>query len=262
VFGHRDDVIAQDQKRDADVTLPESAFSALAGPPAKKSETDRPAPATSSPPPSTTSLSSTSVDGFSAPSANLTDPLNYAPRPFVQTPASYTTEEPADSPEDTQEKPVEAPDATDQTEAKTDMEPVELSGPNAEETNNYLDVLKNANKDAESLSDFSDVQPDAKVEEPSAPKQTSATTAPASDLLELKHAALQALSPLVSKLNLEPEERFRTLMMLIQESDDHSLLSEAHAAALAIQDEQKRAQALFDLVNEINYFTKSTETEN
>jgi hypothetical protein len=45
-------------------------------------------------------------------------------------------------------------------------------------------------------------------------------------------------------------------MMLIQATDNASLVKEAYAAANQITDEKARAQALLDVVNEINYFTQ------
>lgn len=76
------------------------------------------------------------------------------------------------------------------------------------------------------------------------------------DLLQIKQQALQQLSPLVGHLNQSPEEKFRTTMMMIQASDNQDLIKEAYAAAQQIQDEKTRAQALLDIVNEINYFTQ------
>ena len=79
------------------------------------------------------------------------------------------------------------------------------------------------------------------------------------DLLSIKQDALQSLSPLLSQLDQSPEEKFRTTMMLIQASDDQSLIQSAYAAAKEITDEKVRAQALLDIVNEINYFTQSSK---
>lgn len=76
------------------------------------------------------------------------------------------------------------------------------------------------------------------------------------ELLDLKQQALGQLSPIVGHLDQTPEEKFRTLMMMIQASDDQSLLQEAYATAQAITDEKTKAQALLDVVNEINYFTQ------
>lgn len=75
-------------------------------------------------------------------------------------------------------------------------------------------------------------------------------------LLSIKQQALQHLSPLVSHLDQTPEEKFRTTMMMIQASDDQTLIKSAFEAAQAITDDKARAQALLDIINEINYFTQ------
>lgn len=93
----------------------------------------------------------------------------------------------------------------------------------------------------------------------------AASSQPASsdDLLDLKQQALQNLQPLVDHLDHTPEEKFKTTMMLIQATDNSSLIKQAYATANQITDEKARAQALLDIVNEINYFThKEGETEN
>lgn len=87
-------------------------------------------------------------------------------------------------------------------------------------------------------------------------KPLAVATADHSELLDIKQKALQQLSPLVSHLDQAPEDKFKTTMMMIQASDDHALLPEAYKAAQAITDEKARAQALLDVVNEINYFTQ------
>jgi hypothetical protein len=76
------------------------------------------------------------------------------------------------------------------------------------------------------------------------------------DLLTIKQQALSQLGPLVSQLEQTPEEKFRTSMMLIQSTDNPALLKDAYDAAQVITDEKVRAQALLDIVNEINYFTQ------
>lgn len=102
--------------------------------------------------------------------------------------------------------------------------------------------------------------PAAEAEAPTAPAPavTVSPDAPAvdDDLLDIKQQALQQLSPLVGHLDQTPEEKFRTTMMMIQASDDQSLIRSAYEAAKAISDEKSRAQALLDVVNEINYFTQ------
>lgn len=76
------------------------------------------------------------------------------------------------------------------------------------------------------------------------------------DLLSIKQQALQQLNPLVDQLDQDPEEKFKTTMMMIQASDDQSLVKTAYETAKQITDEKARAQALLDVVNEINYFTQ------
>ncbi len=76
-----------------------------------------------------------------------------------------------------------------------------------------------------------------------------------SGLEGLKTSALEELRPLVGKLNLPPEEQFDTLLLIIRSTDDQSLLSQAHEAAKQIPDETRRAQALLDVIKEIDYFS-------
>jgi hypothetical protein len=113
-------------------------------------------------------------------------------------------------------------------------------------------------------------QPQGGVELPATPDQAEpvdpAVVAPAvtplgdtgnsDDLLQIKQQALQQLSPLVGHLDQTAEEKFRTTMMMIQASDNQDLIKEAYTAAQAIEDEKTRAQALLDIINEINYFTQ------
>ncbi|HET8709137.1 MAG TPA: hypothetical protein VFL85_02545 [Candidatus Saccharimonadales bacterium] len=84
-------------------------------------------------------------------------------------------------------------------------------------------------------------------------------SAAAGDLLGIKQQALKELTPLVDHLNQTPEEKFRTTMMMIQAADDQSLIARAYEAAKSITDEKTRAQALLDVINEINYFTQQHE---
>lgn len=84
-------------------------------------------------------------------------------------------------------------------------------------------------------------------------------SAASSDLLDIKQKAVEQLAPLVSKLDQNPEEKFHTTMMMIQATDNQKLLKEAYEAAQNITDEKARAQALLDVVNEINYFTQKEQ---
>jgi hypothetical protein len=115
-------------------------------------------------------------------------------------------------------------------------------------------------------SPFMDSSSDSPVPVP-APQQSDApvpelTGAPApvaqneDALVSIKEQALNNLAPLVNHLEQTPEEKFKTTMMLIQASDNSGLVKDAYEAANQITDEKVRAQALLDVVNEINYFTQ------
>lgn len=109
--------------------------------------------------------------------------------------------------------------------------------------------------------------PSASLSEPdtnsvnSVPQTTEpkASTATNDDLINIKRQALQELSPLIDHLEQDSEEKFKTTMMMIQASDDKDLIPQAFNSAKEITDEKKRAQALLDIVNEINYFTHKTD---
>ncbi|MCA9327296.1 hypothetical protein KDA14_02085 [Candidatus Saccharibacteria bacterium] len=116
------------------------------------------------------------------------------------------------------------------------------------------------------LSDESVIEPAEDTSGPaaenSASEASSHMTAPgvsgSDDLLSLKQQALSQLSPLVDHLDQSPEEKFKTTMMMLQSTDNQALLKEAYEAAQAISDDKARAQALLDVINEINYFTQKS----
>ena len=64
-----------------------------------------------------------------------------------------------------------------------------------------------------------------------------------------------ARRPPVDKLNLSAEEKFDTLLLLIRSTDDTTLVGPAFEAARSIADETEKAQALLDIVKEIDYLS-------
>lgn len=92
---------------------------------------------------------------------------------------------------------------------------------------------------------------------PPAPAPALDDPAPADDLISIKQQALGQLSPLVDHLEQTAEEKFKTTMMMIQAADNRDLIKTAYAAAQAITDDKAKAQALLDIINEINYFTQN-----
>lgn len=77
-------------------------------------------------------------------------------------------------------------------------------------------------------------------------------------LESIKKNALEELKPLVGKLDLPADEKFDTLLLIIRSTDDKSLVQATYDAAKAITDETKRAQALLDVIKEIDYFSTQT----
>lgn len=107
------------------------------------------------------------------------------------------------------------------------------------------------------------VAPEPAPEAPSAPVTPVADAAPSpapaadSSLDGIKKDALTELRPLVDKLNVSAEERFDTYLLLIRSTDDKSLIGPAHEAAKEIKDDARRAQALLDVIKEIDYLSQN-----
>lgn len=242
MFGRQNDVIAQDQKQGADVPLQNDALSALTKPPATNSQTDSPSPPTSAPAPSPPS-----VDSFSpipASGAAMIDPFDLVQKP-VPGPATIVT-------------PTNDIVADTPAPATADDDGTLLGGDEVPATD-HLDGTDEPQQQAQTEPVATAEQPDTPPAE--APSETADTTTATSDqLLSIKQEALSHLSPLVGQLNLAAEDKYRTLMMLIQASDNQGLIPEAYTAAQQIENEQVRAQALLDIVNEINYFTKKKDS--
>lgn len=76
-----------------------------------------------------------------------------------------------------------------------------------------------------------------------------------SNLDSIKKDALSELRPLVGKLDLSPEDKFDTYLLLIRSTDDKELIAPAHEAAQNIADETKRAQALLEIIKEIDFLS-------
>lgn len=88
---------------------------------------------------------------------------------------------------------------------------------------------------------------------PSDPPSTP--TAGHEELEAIKKEALEELKPLVDKLELPPEEKFDILLLIIRSCDDEELVDKAHKTATEIADETRKAQALLDIIKEVDYFS-------
>lgn len=85
------------------------------------------------------------------------------------------------------------------------------------------------------------------------------TPAGDSSLEGIKLEALGELRPLVDKLDVSPEEKFDTYLLLLRSTDDKELIAPAHDAAKAITDEARRAQALLDIIKEIDFLSNGAQ---
>ncbi len=96
------------------------------------------------------------------------------------------------------------------------------------------------------------------VSRPTTDNASRSYTAPTDmSLDDIKQNALSELRPLVGKLNVSPEEKFDTYLLLLRSTDDTSLIGPAHEAAVAIPDETRKAQALLDIIKEIDFLSQS-----
>lgn len=90
---------------------------------------------------------------------------------------------------------------------------------------------------------------------------TPSSTDPGStDLDTVKKDALDELRPIIERVDLPAEEKFDTYLMLIRSTDDSSLISPAHTAAKGIVDEKRRAEALLDIIKEIDYLSHNGQS--
>jgi len=105
-------------------------------------------------------------------------------------------------------------------------------------------------------------EPTPVVEEPvvtPTPPVVTASPAASGELDAVKQEALSELRPLVDKLDVAPEEKFDTYLLLLRSTDDKALITPAHEAAKAIADEARRAQALLDIIKEIDFLSQNQQ---
>lgn len=186
----------------------------------------------------------------------VTNPSEPVADGVLNTPAADTGAAPSDKPADAGVS--SAPTVSNDAGTYIATDPPELPAPAADpvaaDPTPTLPTAA-ATDDAELNSAVSSLTPAAASADTTA-SSTPSLAGGSDDLLGIKQQALQQLSPLVGHLDQTPEEKFRTTMMMIQASDDQSLVKTAYEAAQQITDEKAKAQALLDVVNEINYFTQ------
>lgn len=101
------------------------------------------------------------------------------------------------------------------------------------------------------------VQPMTEPQSVPEPQPVASMAANYNDLSNIKQQAIVELRPLVDRLNLAPEDKFDIMLLLIRTTDDSSLIPLAHAEAMRMTDEVRRAQALLDIIKEIDFFGRN-----
>jgi hypothetical protein len=161
--------------------------------------------------------------------------------PFVTSPEESSTDSstpsavpaPADTP-----APVSEPTQTEPAASTSGpVAPPVVSDDDAQDQTGYIDALSNADS-----------------------TDGDKTTEPVDHdkLASMKQEALAHLEPLADHIGGTPEETFKTTMMMIQANDNHTLLEKALESAKKIEDDKIRAQAMLDIINEINYFAQTS----
>ncbi len=126
-------------------------------------------------------------------------------------------------------------------------------------------VLAGVSRDADNNLSFEETPvssmpvPTTVVEAPT--KKISVAT-DGDNLDDIKKTALSELRPLVDKLNLSAEDKFDIYLLMLRSTDDKTLIAPAHATAQDIADESKRAQALLDIIKEIDYLSNPPQINN
>jgi hypothetical protein len=92
-----------------------------------------------------------------------------------------------------------------------------------------------------------------------APSSSPAPLSAGAELDGIKLDALKELRPLMDKVDLPAEEKFDTYLMLIRSTDDKTLIAPAHTAAQGIADEKRKAEALLEIIKEIDYLSRKAQ---
>lgn len=75
-----------------------------------------------------------------------------------------------------------------------------------------------------------------------------------SELVEVKHAAMRDLVPLMDKLEVSTEDKFALYVEMFEVLDDKSVASKMHEAARAMADEGRKAKALLKVIRLLKSF--------
>lgn len=138
---------------------------------------------------------------------------------------------------------------TDPPKDSSDNQTNSSSSVTSDNSTNTSDNSEDTNETKSKTELSSEIKPayaDTSVEQSS--------TAP-NDLEDLKKNAIMDLRPIMDKLSSPPDEMFNLYLLLIRSTDDKSLIQPAYDTAKKITDETVRAQALLDVIKEIDYLS-------
>jgi hypothetical protein len=83
-------------------------------------------------------------------------------------------------------------------------------------------------------------------------------TAQNDQLEDVKKRAMHALTPLIADIkDMDPERKFDICLSAMRYTDNKELANVALNAALEISEDETKAEALVELINEINYLQQA-----
>ena len=174
----------------------------------------------------------------------------------------YMTTSPAQQPDPSFTLPTTPQTPVDDTASTDDSNPSAIAEPAQGFSSSPMpDPAQSSNPVVEEGSTSTDNESVSDSVSDNAP--IAAATLPPADpehLAGMKQQALDHLEPLVGHLEQSPEESFKTTMMMIQANDNHTLLEKALQEAKLIEDDKARANAMLDIINEINYFSQVNQS--
>jgi hypothetical protein len=89
-------------------------------------------------------------------------------------------------------------------------------------------------------------------ETPSTPSPSPSMSFGGSDLEQVKMSALNDLKPIIDRVNISPEDKFKIYKEILEEAPDKAVIEPAYGVAKQISDESERAEALLFVVQKID----------
>lgn len=145
--------------------------------------------------------------------------------------------------------------SSDNNPADTSAQP---EGSSSDSTSSTPDVSVDNSATGIAFDDNSNL-PEGLSSDAQAHVDTPSATGDNEEIDVVKKSALEQLRPLIEKIDLEPTDKFDKYLMMLRASDDPTLIKPAFTAAEGITNEEQKAQALLDIINEINYISSNTQ---